>query len=111
VANAETNLQGRIMIALSEAGCLIWRNNVGGTRAPDGRIIRYGVGGKGASDLMGIAPDGRFLAVEVKTPTGRVSDAQAMFIDAVRARGGRAGIARNPDDAVEIACGPAPVVT
>jgi len=91
------------MIALSDAGCVIWRNNCGQLPDRTGRPIRYGVGNPGGSDLIGIAPDGRFLAVECKTAIGQPTDAQVRFIDAVRAKGGRAGIARSAEDAVKIA--------
>lgn len=106
MANAETNIQARIMLALSESGCLIWRNNSGAWRDPKtGRVVRYGVGGKGASDLLGVAPDGRFLAVEVKVPGGRVKPEQEAFCAAVRRAGGRAGVARSVEEAIDIALG------
>jgi hypothetical protein len=44
-----------------------------------------------------------FLAPEIKTKTGASSDAQVRFINAVNNSGGRAGIARNSSDAVQIA--------
>ena len=59
----------------------------------------------GSSDIIGITPDGRFLAVEVKTKTGRVSDEQQRFIDAVRRKGGVAGVARSVEEALQILAG------
>jgi len=102
MANAESNLQGRIMVALSGVGCLVWRNNTGVLKDARGIPIKFGLC-KGSSDLIGIAPGGVFFAVEVKTPTGRASPAQTNFIAAVIRAGGRAGIARSPDDAIKIA--------
>lgn len=102
MGNKETNIMNACMVALSAARCLVWRNNTGAHRDADGRLVRYGLG-KGSSDLIGIAPDGIFFAVEVKTDTGRASEAQILFIEAVRRHGGRAGIARSPQDAVRIA--------
>lgn len=104
----ETNLQAEILIALSDAGCKAWRNNVGQAKTEDGRFIRYGVGGNGGSDIIGITPQGAFLAVEVKTPKGRVTPEQQHFVDMVNAAGGRAGIARSPEGAVRIALGVRP---
>ena len=101
----ESNLQNIIRIALSDAGCLMWRQDSGAYRAKDGRLIRYGLC-PGSSDLVGIAHDGVFLAVEVKAPAGRVSPAQTAFIAAVRRHGGRAGVARSVEDALAIAFPP-----
>jgi hypothetical protein len=98
----EANVQSRILIALSQAGCLVWRQNTGAFRDSDGVLRRYGLC-VGSSDIIGIAPDGRFLAVEVKNERGRVSEAQERFVAAVRRAGGRAGIARSPEEAVKIA--------
>ena len=52
----------------------------------------------GSSDLIGIAPGGRFLAAEVKTPKTRISPAQPKFIQAVRDLGGIAGFVRTIDE-------------
>lgn len=113
--NNETILQRQILMALSEAGCVVWRNNTGVAYAgrvihragqqvtlADARMIPFGLV-VGGSDIIGIAPDGRFLAVEVKTKTGRVTKEQQTFIDAVCRAGGRAGVARSVNEAIEIA--------
>jgi hypothetical protein len=112
----ETNLQAEVDRALSVAGVRVFRNNVGQAKTQDGRFIKYGVGGNGGSDLIGwtsvtITADmvntvvGVFTAIEVKTPTGRVSPEQQHFVDTVNASGGRAGIARSPEEAIRIAIG------
>lgn len=90
------------MIALSDAGCMIMRNNCGVLKNEAGIPVKFGVGNPGGSDLIGITPNGKFLAVEVKTPTGRVRPDQQRFIDAVKKHGGLAGIARSPQDAISI---------
>jgi len=104
MATAETNIMNACMVALSAAGCLVFRNNTGVLPGADGRPVSFGLT-KGGSDLIGVCADGLFLAVEVKTATGRATPAQIAFIEAVRRRGGRAGIARCPEDAVRIASG------
>ena len=43
-----------------------------------------------------------FTAIEVKTKTGRASREQLRFIEAVRAAGGFAGIARSEEDALAL---------
>jgi len=104
---SEGNVLNDCMIGLSESGCLACRNNCGALpdRTRSGRVIRFGVGGKGGSDIIGIAPDGKFYAVECKTATGRATSDQLQFHKAVVAHGGRAGIARNAKEAVDIALG------
>lgn len=97
----ESDIQRLIMLALSESGCLIFRNNVGVLKNAAGIPIRFGLA-VGSSDLIGIAPGGRFLAVEIKTPTGKATPEQLRFIEAVRARGGIAGIARSPAEALAL---------
>lgn len=114
MASKEGNIQTRIMLALSSAGCTIWRNEtagawVGRKAYQDGslvtlqnaRFVSFGLC-KGSSDLIGIAPDGRFLAIEVKTAQGRTSKAQKDYIRAVRAAGGVAGIATSPEQALNL---------
>ena len=100
---AEGRIVNECLMALSEAGCLAWRNDTGALKA-NGRLIRYGLC-KGSSDIIAIAPDGAFVAVECKATKGRPTPEQTRFIEAVRAKGGRAGIARSGSEAVAIALG------
>ena len=99
---AEGQIVNECLIALSQAGCLAWRNDTGGYRTPEGRLIRYGLC-RGSSDVIAIAPDGIFVAVECKTAKGRPTPEQKRFMEAVRAKGGRAGVARSGEEAVAIA--------
>jgi len=68
---------------------------------------------KGSADLIGwkqvtITPDmvgqkvAVFASIEVKTPTGRLTPEQQIWLDAVQAAGGVAGIARSVEDAQRI---------
>jgi len=100
----ETNILKLCLMALSQAGCLAWRNNTGALPDRQGRIVRYGLC-NGSSDLIGLAPDGIFFAVEVKTATGKPTPEQLTFIAAIRRQGGRAGVARSPEEAVSLALG------
>lgn len=95
---SEGNLSRMIEIEASRLGHRLLRNNIGKLQDRDGRWVSFGVGGVGGSDLIGWCRDGRFAAVEVKTPTGRVSAEQQAFIDAVNRAGGRAGVARSVED-------------
>lgn len=115
-ANAETDLQQRIRLALGLLPDLrLWRNNSG--KLPDprtGRWVQFGVASPGGSDLIGyrtveITPDmvGRkvaiFTALEIKTATGRATPEQRRFIDHIRAAGGISAIVRTTADALRIA--------
>lgn len=113
--NPETKIQRLIMLALSNAGHTVWRNETGrfwtGKKIhSDGRNVTL-AGGQmipvglcvGSSDLVGIqASTGRFFAIEVKTMKGRVSKEQQKFIDHVNKAGGIAGVARSTQDALEL---------
>ena len=100
----EANIVNDCLVALSAAGCMAWRNNTGAMRDTTGRLVRFGLH-VGSSDIVGICTDGRFLAVECKTATGRTTPAQDTFLAAVVKAGGRAGVARCADDALRIASG------
>lgn len=112
--NQETIIQKKIMLALSEAGCTVWRNETAGAwvgrkihsagdqvTLANARMVQFGLR-KGSSDLIGIAPSGRFLAVEVKTEKGRATAEQLQFITNVRSAGGVAFVARSAKEALEL---------
>lgn len=102
------------MIAATKAGARLFRQNVG--RAWVGAVVSQSPGRlvltnyrplhaglcAGSSDLIGWTPDGRFLAVEVKSERGRLTGQQERFIEAVRLAGGHAGDARSVEDAMRI---------
>jgi hypothetical protein len=48
--------------------------------------MRFGL--VGSSDYLGIARDGRFLAVECKRPGGALSEKQQAFLDRINNEGG-----------------------
>ncbi len=107
----ESKIERDITLAASDAGCRLFRNNVG--KAWIGKAINLGNGDvliknarrfhaglcEGSSDEIGWSPltitpsmVGKtvavFTAVEVKTKTGRLSPAQDRFLQAVRNSGG-----------------------
>ncbi|MBI4740398.1 MAG: VRR-NUC domain-containing protein [Betaproteobacteria bacterium] len=59
-------------------------------------FIRFGWAG--CSDVLGQLKDGRLLAVEVKSPNGRLRPEQAEFLSLVRRFGGVAFVARDCAD-------------
>jgi hypothetical protein len=111
MANAETNLQQQIRLAVgTNPETRIFRNQVGSLPDPrTGRLVTFGLA-RGSADLIGwrtvtithamvgsrIAV---FTSIEVKTPTGRIRPEQQAWLDAVTQAGGLAGIARSVTDA------------
>lgn len=71
----------------------IWRNNTGVAISGSGKKIAFGL--KGSSDLLGILRGGRFLAVETKSPTGRLTTEQQAFRSMVESMGGLYILARS----------------
>lgn len=105
--NPETNIMNKIMLAMSKKGYLIWRNQVGLFKTLDGRTVNIGI--KGSSDLMAIKPTvitpdmvgqtlAVFVAVEVKTATGRQSEPQKKWQKAVEKLGVKYILARSEND-------------
>ena len=88
------------MLALSAAGCTVFRANVGLFYTKDGRPIKSGLP-TGFSDLFGFRPDGTPFFVEVKSEAGRVSAAQEKFLAAMRERGAIAVVSRSADECLK----------
>lgn len=100
-------LRGRAFAALARQGL-------------DARAVLHGqtgAGSKGLSDVVGVAPDGRAIFVEVKAPAwyepgvrqlrlrrcaGQPSEAQLAFLLAVWRSGAVAGVAWSPRDLLRI---------
>lgn len=106
---SEAKLMRDIQLRLSALGARVFRNNVGMLEDRGGQKVRYGLC-VGSSDLIGLVPMtitpemvGKkiaiFTAVEVKTPTGRLTKEQADFLDAVKTAGGIAFVARSVEEA------------
>ena len=129
---SEHETQQRILLAHGSGPVRLWRNNVGtgwagqATRVTGGnlaalaRSLRPGDvvirGGRplhaglcvGSSDLIGyrqIQGVAQFVALEVKSATGRPTPQQTAFLDHITAAGGCAGIVRSVEDAREILAG------
>jgi VRR-NUC domain len=125
----ETLITRQIMLALGKLRTLkIFRNNIGtawqGQRVTikgvpthytilkDARPVHFGLC-EGSSDLIGwteiiVTPEmiGKkicmFTALEVKTGSGRISEAQLNFLEVVKAAGGVAGIVTSDEEATKL---------
>lgn len=63
------------------------------------QFIRFGF--PGMPDVLGQLPGGRLLAIEVKRPSGKVTDDQAAFLEKAGHYGALAFVARSVDDVLE----------
>lgn len=98
--NRESILQDAIRLALgAEPDVCLFRNNIGMAWMRNGHPVKFGVGGPGGADLIGMFR-GRFLAAEIKTDTGRQSPEQRQFQQLVERRGGIYVVWRSVDDAL-----------
>ena len=92
----ERDVKKQIMIATSDR-CVWFNNPVGMAYSANGTPIKYGCGGTGASDLLGIGRGskeanpiaGRFIACETKRPKGgKYTKEQLRFMEMIRMHGG-----------------------
>lgn len=81
---------------LKVRGIFAWRQNSGAV--PVGkRFIRF-TSINGVADILGILPDGRLLAVECKTKTGKVSPDQRYFQQMIAENNGVACVVRSVEE-------------
>ena len=98
----ESDVLSETMLALSRAGALVQRNNSGLLIGADGRRIRVGM--KGAADILACYPVGLgvrvglFVAVECKSPRGRLSKVQKNYRAAALKAGAIYFLVRSKDD-------------
>ena len=97
-------LTEEILLEASECGHRLFRNNSGKFQDKRGQWITFGVGPKngGGSDLIGWCSDGKFAAIEIKVGYDKPTAAQLMWISWVNSGGGRAGVARSVQEALDI---------
>lgn len=101
----EVECQKQIIAFLEKAGCYVWRNNSGVMRS-GGRFVRFGK--TGSSDVIGISPNGLFMAVEIKSngePLTREKDkgkdSQEYFLRRIAEKHGISIIAESLNDVVK----------
>lgn len=103
----EASLQRAIMVAIGALpGVCVHRNNVGTARYDSGARVEYGVGGKGAPDLIVEVrtPFGLWACVwlEVKTETGVLSRDQKQWHAAAEKMGRHVYVIRSVGHAEKI---------
>ena len=75
----EKDIQNSIMRLLKKHNIYHWRNNSGVTKIGN-RIISFGK--KGSSDIFCFY-QGKFVAIEVKSATGKLTESQEEFLNEV----------------------------
>lgn len=100
--NKETLVQRKIMIALSEAGCIVIRQQSGTFYGRDGQAVRIGF--PGLPDLLAVNPKGEAVFLEVKPDhKAHRRPEQIAFINKMKERNIRAGFVTSPEEALEVA--------
>lgn len=94
----EKEIENQIFNFLKSIGIFCFKHDSVGIFDPVKKVYRTSRNPNrvtGVSDILGLAPGGRFLAIEVKSEKGKVSDEQRKFIRSVQDAGGIAFVARS----------------
>lgn len=92
----ESSVEQQILMYLKAKRVFVWKNKTTGTfNNKAGKYIKSPYQLNGVSDILGILPDGRFLAIEVKRPyvrgvqsAGKPTREQLRFINNINNFGG-----------------------
>lgn len=78
MSDSESVIKARIRKRLSRLGIVIWQQATGHGHTDTGSEVSFGLC-RGSSDLIGIRKsDGKFVAIECKTPSGFVRHVAAL---------------------------------
>ena len=98
----EEIIEGQILTFLEHIGWFVWKNQTAGFYSTKKKRFlkaksRFQI--NGTSDILCVV-HGRFVAIEVKTPKGTVTDDQRTFLARVNKEGGTAFVARSLSQAI-----------
>ena len=97
----ESELQSLILLEASKRGHRLWRSNAGTIKTKHGGVVKLFP--KGYPDLTGFRKtDGKFVVIEVKKSTGRLSEHQKKFAEWGKTQPILYGVARSPEEAISI---------
>jgi hypothetical protein len=104
---SEKEIQMMCIQYIQYRGVMCWRNNTGSfvrnyynQKEQKWKQTFFRAGQKGHADIFGVLPDGKFLAIEVKTLTGKLSKEQVEFLADVKKNNGVAVVVRSLEDIV-----------
>lgn len=88
-----------VMKYLRKKNILCWRhNNVGIWDAKNKTYRRNPQTLRGVADILGIDKFGRFVSVEIKANKDKLTDAQKLFLEQIKLRGGGAFVCKDFDE-------------
>lgn len=97
----ESEILKECLSVLKEMKIFCWRQNTGAFQTKNGGFFRSSIAG--VSDILGVLPNGRFLAVECKREKGGVvSEAQKNFLSQIDSNGGLAIVSNNAESLKKI---------
>ena len=97
----EQQIQNDILIEINRRGHRLFRANAGKVITRDNRVIKLLP--KGFPDTFGFRKsDGKFIAIEVKTEKGKLRKEQINFKKFAETQNVLYGVARSPQDAIDI---------
>ncbi|MCY1595437.1 VRR-NUC domain-containing protein [Staphylococcus pettenkoferi] len=97
----EQKIQNEIILAINQRGHRLFRANAGKVITKDNRVIKLLP--KGFPDTFGYRKsDGKFIAIEVKTESGRLRSEQKKFKAFAETQNILYGIATNVEEAIQI---------
>lgn len=98
----ESAIQAAVLKRLTDLGCFVWRNNTGSFvrnyfSQREGRMKQtfFRAGRKGLPDIVGLTPSGKFIGLEIKSKTGKVSPEQKEVLATMKRMGAIAGVVRD----------------
>lgn len=98
----EKRIENEIFNFLKSLGLFCFKHDAVGIFDPVKKVYRTSRNPNritGVADILGLAPGGRFLAIEVKSEKGRLTDEQRKFIRSVQDAGGISFVARSAKQA------------
>lgn len=103
MATIEKRIEMQILNMLKMCGIFCFKIDRVGTYDANKKVFRSNNNPhklKGVSDILGII-EGRFLAIEVKSPVGRLSQDQKVFLRRTLDEGGLGFVARSTEQVAE----------
>ena len=101
MSKSESEIQSEILLEVSKRGHRMWRTNAGRAKSRNGGVIKLMPAGY--PDVTGFRKsDGKFVVIEVKKPSGRLSKNQKKFRDMIIEQPVIYGVARSAKEAIDI---------